>query len=82
MKVELTPALEEMVRQKVDSGLYLDEGEVVRDALRLLGKQDRIDERKLEELRESIQLGIDDYEAGRFITLKTPEEIDAFMESL
>ena len=35
MNISLTPQLEEMIRQKVDSGLYNSASEVVRDALRL-----------------------------------------------
>lgn len=36
MNVNLTPQLEEMVRQKVNSGLYTSASEVVREALRLM----------------------------------------------
>lgn len=82
MKIELDGAFEKMVRDKVASGLYRDEEEVVRDALRRLDERERIDERKLEELRTAIQVGLDDYDAGRYVTLRTPEEIDAFMASL
>ncbi len=59
MNVSLTPQLEEMVRLKVDSGLYHTASEVVRDALRLLEERDRIREMRLEELREEIQKGLD-----------------------
>ena len=34
MNVNLTPQLEELVREKVSSGLYNSASEVVRDALR------------------------------------------------
>jgi len=36
MNVNLTPQLEALVRQKVESGLYGSASEVVREALRLL----------------------------------------------
>lgn len=36
MNINLTPRLEEMVRQKVMSGLYTSAGEVVREAMRLM----------------------------------------------
>jgi len=82
MKVELSGAFEQIVREKVESGLYHDADEVVRDALRLLDRQDRIDEEKLEALRAAIQLGIDDVEAGRYIEISSDEELDALFQSL
>jgi len=53
--VNLTPELEEMVRQKVASALYTSAAEVIREALRLLEKQDRIRAAKLDQLRQEIQ---------------------------
>ena len=82
MKVELNPAFEKLVQEKVESGLYRDADEVVRDALRLLDRQIRIDEEKLEALRSAIQLGVDDVEAGRYIEISSEEELDALFESL
>jgi antitoxin ParD1/3/4 len=40
MNVSLTPELEELVNQKVRSGLYHTASEVVREALRLLKQRD------------------------------------------
>lgn len=40
MHVSLTPALEGLIRAKVESGLYNNASEVVREALRLLAAQD------------------------------------------
>ncbi len=42
MNVSLTPELEELVRRKVESGLYGSASEVVREALRLLEERDRL----------------------------------------
>ncbi|HEY4080524.1 MAG TPA: type II toxin-antitoxin system ParD family antitoxin [Burkholderiaceae bacterium] len=58
MNVNLTPQLEEMVRSKVDSGLYTSASEVVREALRLMNEQDRIKQAKLDELRGEIRKGL------------------------
>jgi antitoxin ParD1/3/4 len=58
MNVSLTPELEEMVRQKVSSGLYTSVGEVIREALRLLEEQDRVRAAKLDQLRQDIQDGL------------------------
>jgi antitoxin ParD1/3/4 len=58
MNVNLTPQLEEMVRQKVSSGLYTSASEVIREALRLLEEQDRLCAAKLDRLRHDIQDGL------------------------
>jgi antitoxin ParD1/3/4 len=58
MNVNLTPQLEEMVRQKVSSGLYTSASEVIREALRLLEEQDRLRTAKLDQLRHDVQDGL------------------------
>lgn len=58
MNVNLTPSLEEMVRQKVDSGLYTSASEVVREALRLMGEQDQFKAARLDQLRQDILSGL------------------------
>lgn len=40
MNISLTPALEAFVREKVDSGLYGNASEVIREALRLMIQRD------------------------------------------
>jgi antitoxin ParD1/3/4 len=64
MNVNLTPKLEEMVRQKVASGLYNSASEVIREALRLLEEQDRLRALRFEELRDQIRQGIDELDRG------------------
>jgi antitoxin ParD1/3/4 len=59
MHVNLPPQLEELVRQKVASGLYTSASEVVQEALRRMQEQDRIRAVKLEQLRLEIQEGLD-----------------------
>lgn len=58
MNVNLTPHLEDLVRQKVSSGLYTSASEVVREALRLMDEQDRLRAAKLEQLRQDIHIGL------------------------
>lgn len=58
MNINLTPQLEELVRQKVASGLYNSASEVVREALRLMGEQDQVRALKLEQLRNDIREGL------------------------
>ena len=59
MNISLTPQLEELVKGKVESGLYNSASEVMREALRLLEERDRLRELRFEELRREIQKGID-----------------------
>ena len=63
MNISLTPHLEEVVKGKVESGLYTSASEVMREALRLLEERDRLRELRLEELRREIQKGIESGEA-------------------
>ena len=63
MNISLTPHLEELVKSKVDSGLYGSASEVMRDALRLLDERDRLRALRLEELRSEIKRGLDSGEA-------------------
>jgi antitoxin ParD1/3/4 len=65
MNVSLTPELERLVGEKVESGEYKSASEVVRHALRLLSREDEEYRARLEALRAEIQLGIDDFDNGR-----------------
>ena len=64
MNVSLTPELEQYVNGKVQSGLYHSASEVVREGLRLLKEKDEVHQKKLQELRRDIQVGIDQAERG------------------
>ncbi len=55
MNVSLTPELERLVNEKVESGLYQTASEVVREALRLLKERDLA----REELRADVEAGLD-----------------------
>lgn len=52
-----SPQLEEMVRAKVASGLYISASEVVREALRLMEGQDRLRATRVEQLRDNVRRG-------------------------
>ena len=55
MNINLTSKLEDMVRDKVASGLYTSASEVVREALRLMEEQDRLRAAGLEQLQSNIR---------------------------
>lgn len=59
MNVNLTPQLEELVRAKVESGMYTSASEVVREALRLMDEQDRMRQARLDELRLEVRRGLE-----------------------
>jgi antitoxin ParD1/3/4 len=63
MQIDLTPELERYVREKVASGEYRSADEVIADALNLLDR-----EQQMAELREAIEEGIAEFEAGRNTT--------------
>src|SRR2546425_11429987 len=69
MNVSLTPELERLVNEKVESGLYQTASEVVREALRLLKERDQA----REQLRADVQAGFDQLERGEGRTTTRPQ---------
>jgi antitoxin ParD1/3/4 len=63
MNVSVTPELERFVGEKVESSLYNNASEVVREGLRLLKEQDEIRLR----WREQIERGWQEAQAGRAV---------------
>ena len=59
INVNLTSRLEEMVRQKVSSGLYTSASEVIREALRPMEERDRLRATKLDLLRQEVREGLE-----------------------
>ena len=80
MNVNLTPELEELIQGKVRSGLYNNQSEVVREALRLLVEQDRLREAHLEKLRGALAEGL--AQADRGDHLDGPEVVEGLRKSL
>lgn len=73
MNISLTPQLENLVKQKVSTGMYNSVSEVVREALRLLEERDSLQAMKLEALRKDITQGIDSLDQGKGIPLDIEE---------
>lgn len=67
MNVNLTPELEALVQRKVASGLYNNQSEVVREALRLLADQDRLREAHGADLRKALADGLAQADRGELI---------------
>ena len=64
MNVHLTPELERLVQNKVESGRYNSASEVVREALRLMEQKDELRTLQLRELRKRIDKGLSEAELG------------------
>ena len=82
MNVSLTPALEKLVRQKVESGLYNNASEVIRQALRLMKESEDIRHAKLKRLKNELAKGEVDIASGRFTAIGNDEEFEAFFGRL
>lgn len=68
MNISLTPELENLVLNKVKSGLYNSSSEVIREALRLLKEHDQLQEIKFKELKREIMIGIDQANKGQVLS--------------
>lgn len=68
MNVSLTPELEKLVQKKVSEGLYNSASEVVREALRLLAEQDRLQEIRIEGVRKKVAAGLKSLDEGKGIS--------------
>ena len=73
MNVSLTPELENLINEKVKSGLYNSASEVIRESLRLLQEQDELKRIRKDELRREIMLGVEQIRRGEFIEVKSSE---------
>jgi antitoxin ParD1/3/4 len=65
MNVSLTPELESLVQEKVQTGMYHSASEVVREALRLLRERDELRQVGLAELRKEIAVGLEQANRGQ-----------------
>jgi antitoxin ParD1/3/4 len=75
MNISLTPELEQFVNQKVESGKYQTASEVIRDGLRLLLEREELHQKKLDELRREIAIGIEQADQGKVATLNAKETL-------
>ena len=79
MNVSLTPELEKFVTDKVASGRYTSASEVVREALRLLEREEKSRKEQLEEFNRELEARIAALDRGERVT---KEEFLREMEEL
>ena len=70
MNVSLTPTLEKAVKEKVESGLYNNASEVIREALRIALRQ----EQENDWLKREAAIGFAQLEAGEITRVNSKEE--------
>lgn len=80
--VVLTDRQAKIVEQLVASGRYQNASEVLREGLRLIESRDAEEQARLESLRAAVQVGIDDIEAGRYVTFARPAGLRRHLRSV
>lgn len=71
MHISLTPELEKAVKDKVDSGLYNNASEVIREALRLSLRM----EAENDWLKREAAIGFAQLEAGNTVRVRTKKQL-------
>lgn len=83
MHISLTPELESRVKAKVETGLYNNASEVIREALRFMEThEDWIHEIKLARLREQLKVGADQLDRGEGITVESKSALDTLFDDI
>ncbi len=83
MHISLTPELETRIKSRVESGLYNNASEVIREALRFMDThEDWIREIKLAQLREQLKAGVDQLDQGEGIVIKSKGVLDKLFEDI
>ena len=80
--VVLTDHQAALVERLVSSGRYQNASEVMRDGIRLLERREAEAAARLQALRQAVQVGVADMEAGRFRVFDTPESIEEHLAAV
>ena len=83
MHISLTAELESRVKAKVESGLYNNASEVVREALRFMDThEDWIYEMKLARLREQLKVGVDQLDRGEGVVIESKAALNVLFDDI
>lgn len=78
MTIELTLEQKRFVEEQVATGKYASESALIQQALKVLQRRDE----RIAEVQAGVQRGIDDMKAGRYKTISTPAEAEAFADEI
>ena len=83
MHISLTAELESRIKAKVESGLYNNASEVIREALRFMDThEDWIHAVKLARLREQLTVGVDQIDRGKGIAIESKAALNALFNDI
>lgn len=83
MHISLTTELESRIKAKVESGLYNNASEVVREALRFMDThEDWIHQMKLALLRDQLKIGTDQLDKGEGIAIGSKAMLDSLFDDI
>lgn len=70
MNISLTPELEQFVNAKVSSGMYTSASEVIRESLRLLHTYEDLQNQRIMQLNQAIDVGLQQLKSGDKLSAK------------
>jgi antitoxin ParD1/3/4 len=80
--INLTDRLHRFVERRVSSGHYSNASEIVREALRLLEREEQERQLKLKALRQAARKGFGEIEQGKGIVLKGKKAVKQFVAEI
>ena len=81
MEITLTPELEDLLNEELQTGDYFSPNDVLREGLLSLRTRRIPKEIRLENLRREVQKGIDDMRQGNYKTYNA-DKLDDFIEDI
>jgi antitoxin ParD1/3/4 len=82
MNIFLTPELEKIIEKQIQTGLYNNASEVIREALHFMGSsEDLINQIKLDRLRKKLAEGELDIKESRF-TVLSKNEVSSYFDNI
>ena len=62
--IQLTPEIEDLINQQVKTGKYQDDLAVIQEGLRLLAERERNNQKRIEELKQEVIIGVEELRRG------------------
>lgn len=85
MEITLTPELEKLINQNINSGKYNSASEVIQESLTRMFAEESVQnsnkQRKLEDLRREVMKGVEQIRNGEGITIEV-DDLDDFAEEI